>query len=86
MGHWHLSSAEPLPDHNGFTIHPTSVTSCIDQRTTLIVKNIPTKMTQLRFKAMLCNDFMGKCNEPSISAATDVICAKLAPMHYATVV
>lgn len=60
MGHWHLSSAEPLPDHNGFTIHPTRVTSRTDQRTTLIVKNIPTKMTQLRFKAMLCNDFIGK--------------------------
>ena len=56
----HPLGKEPLLDDNGVTLYPSRVTPRTDQRTTLIVRNIPTKMTQSHFKVLLSDYFSGK--------------------------
>lgn len=66
-----LSPGSAAPHHGGtsdeppcaderFTLYPSRVISGIDKRTTLIVRNIPTKMTQPHLKALISDRFFGK--------------------------
>ena len=48
------------PDKDMFTIHPARVACAADKRTTLIIKNIPVKVTQERFKALVSQLFGGR--------------------------
>jgi len=50
----------PVPDDDRLTLFPSRVVSGADQRTTLIVRNIPTKMTQEHFKTLVSDNFSGK--------------------------
>ena len=42
--------------YDGFALDPASVAAGVDQRTTLVVMNIPTKMTQERLKELVSGD------------------------------
>ena len=55
-----LDDGKPVPAEDSFTLHPSRVTSGSDQRTTLIVRNIPTKMTQSRFRAFMSDELASK--------------------------
>jgi len=56
----HPLGKEPLPDDDGFTLNPSRVISRTDKRTTLIIRNIPTKMTQSHLKVLISDYFTGK--------------------------
>ena len=45
---------------DGLALDPASVASGVDQRTTLVVMNIPTKMTQERLKELVSGDDFGE--------------------------